>query len=358
MIKSTDITTDLVVKSNSINEGFIDMTKLQYKFTLYAISKIDKSDKKDFRKVCIHESELKELLEWKGENLYEYLKGFEDELLTKKLRFYSVDGERVNINWFSYTKYNPKEGSLEIAFNHDLAPYLLDINIPYTKYLLDNVISLSSKYSTRIYELLIQDKFKGNLSWERTISLEDLRKMLGIPDDKYPHYANFKRKAILQAQKEFIENPDTDITFKFEEIKRGRSVIAIRFLARYKEKPKLISTPKIPKEQIDEFINKFNDTYEANLAGTEQTKKIVSDLMNQKGLEHFENCLKNFASVINAEVKKGHIRSLEGLFMNYAKNEYNFNTNMMSDIKPEVNFDQRNYTKEDFEKYYYKVPEQ
>ena len=44
--------------------------------------------------------------------------------------------------------------------------------------------------------------------------------------------------------------------------------------------------------------------------------------------------------------------------MNYVKYGYNFNTSMIGGYGHEVNFKQREYAEEDFEEFYYRVPEE
>ena len=51
----------LIVKQNNLIEGFMDMTRNEYKLTLYLISKINKNDK-DFRKQKISVNEYANLL--------------------------------------------------------------------------------------------------------------------------------------------------------------------------------------------------------------------------------------------------------------------------------------------------------
>lgn len=223
---------ELIVKENHLIEGFVEMTKNEYKFILYLISKIKKDDE-NFRKQKVSVKEFSDVLDYKGEGLYQYMKEFEDSLIKKHIRIENSEGDRVKINWLSYIRYFNDAGTLEVAFNSDLVPYLLNLDTRFTKYLLKNIIGLNSIYSIRIYELLKQyEKIK-----KRVIKLEDLKKMLGIADDQYKLYGHFKQRILLKAKEELAENEDTDIYFDFEELKRGRKVTAIKFIIKEKEVP-------------------------------------------------------------------------------------------------------------------------
>ncbi|WP_326493425.1 replication initiation protein [Clostridium tagluense] len=61
-----------------------------------------------------------------------------------------------------------------------------------------------------------------------TISIDALRTMFCIQPYEYSRYNDFKRKVLLQAQKE-INLDKTDISLDFKEIKTGRKVTSIKF---------------------------------------------------------------------------------------------------------------------------------
>ena len=94
----------------------------------------------------------------------------------------------------------------------------------FTRYKLANILSMKSKYSPRIYEILKCNEFKkqGFIDFD----LMELRKLLKT-ETVYPLYADFKRKVILQTQKELEKL--SDIWFDFEEIKTGRKVTRLKF---------------------------------------------------------------------------------------------------------------------------------
>ena len=96
-----------------------------------------------------------------------------------------------------------KEAYIELKFNDDLKPMLLELKKLFNKYDIKNIIPLRSVFSFRIFELLKQYESIGH----REIRLEHLKEMLGI-ENKYSLYANFKRKVILQAQKDLVVSQD------------------------------------------------------------------------------------------------------------------------------------------------------
>jgi len=70
--------------------------------------------------------------------------------------------------------------------------------------------------------LLTYDAFRGFYETE----VEHLMKKLKVPKSMLV-YADFKRKVLLQAQKDLAKF--SDITFTFEEIKKGRKIHRLKF---------------------------------------------------------------------------------------------------------------------------------
>lgn len=97
----------------------------------------------------------------------------------------------------------------------------------YIKYQLKNTIALSSQYSMRLYPRL-KDRPMG---W--TVELDELRKMLGATAASYKVFKDFNKHVLQKAVKEI--NEITDIIVGVENIKKGRSVVAIKFHVSSKE---------------------------------------------------------------------------------------------------------------------------
>lgn len=338
---------ELIVKANSLIEGFIEMSQNEYKLTLYLMSKINKEDN-EFRKQRISVKEFSELLEVKQEWLYTYLKSFEDTLASRKIRIFSPNGDRLYIPWFGYVKYEEGEGIIEVAFNHDLSPFLLNIDIPYTKYFLENTKSLNSIYSMRIYELLKQYQALKS----RKIEISELKLMLGILAEEYKNYADFKRRVILQAQKEI--NTKTDIYFEFEEIKESRRVVAIKFIISSNPNnnngnngstraPKKIDGP-VDIEGINN-MNEFIDNFKAKYKGTLEPR-ILQNMIKSHGMDHIQKCFDNFNQYIS-----GSVAGIEGLFVRHIQGQLSKPTRYQK-TPQHLDFAQTNYADEDFEKYY------
>jgi plasmid replication initiation protein len=89
-------------------------------------------------------------------------------------------------------------------------------------YNLKEVANFGSLYTTRLYELIQEFKETGWL----LKSVEQLRDIFAI-GHKFKTYNNFKQKTFAHACKEINDNYDIDL--RFEEEKKGRKVVGVKF---------------------------------------------------------------------------------------------------------------------------------
>lgn len=90
------------------------------------------------------------------------------------------------------------EKLIEIEKNRDGQPQF------YTKYLYEVGIGASNKYAYKLYMIIASWKSKASFS----ISLNELREQLGIDEEEYKEYADFKRRVLLPVQKYLEKKAD------------------------------------------------------------------------------------------------------------------------------------------------------
>lgn len=335
----------LVVKNNNLIEAFFKMSKNEYKLTLYLISKIKKDDK-NFRTQRVTIKEFSELLEISSNGRSNYIKLFEDSLLNNKVSIAYKNGNRLKINWFSSVKYIDGEGILEIKFNKDMEPYLLFITDNFTKFELKNVVKAQSVYTMRLYEIFKQYEKLGS----RILEVKELRLMLGI-SNKYPYYANFKKKVILVGYEEMKSNSIFDIYFEFEEIKQGRRVEEIKFNVISKIVVSEIEQGQINKsESITYLIENFKSIYNGEL-----DYNLTSKLVDVKGIACVYECIENLQNYIT-----GKVDDVARLFFDFTMrygtdDEYKLPQSYMGDGSKPVqmtNYEQRIYDDDFFNSLY------
>jgi len=232
----------------------------QQKIVLSVVSKFQIDDE-DFKIYEVRIRDFHEMLGLQGEPKYTEMKKVTEELLKKSLEITREKGRFLQVNWFSSIEYFEHEGRIEFSFDPKLKPYLLDLKKAYTSYRLSNILSLSSPSSIRLYELMKKWEYLGK--WE--ITIEKLKDRLGIKQQSYSVYGNFKNRIIVPSINEL--NEKTDIQISFKEIKTGRKVVGFEFTIRHSPEKEIklsnpekkeTEKPKVLSKQ-DELRNRLNE---------------------------------------------------------------------------------------------------
>lgn len=111
-------------------------------------------------------------------------------------------------------------------------------NLGYLRYKLRCITSITSRYTYIMFTYLEHNRFRK--SWE--VSVEELKQILDCNADRYKEFKYFKTEVLARVQKEMHEK--TECRYSYEPIKKGRSVVAIRFTVE--------TLPKANIEDIDE----------------------------------------------------------------------------------------------------------
>ncbi|GAS21885.1 replication initiation protein [Salmonella enterica] len=223
---------DLVAyKSNALIEASYKLTLQEQRFLLVCISRLksgeDAPSSDEQKTMTITAAEFHSAFPDMGrQNAETKLKEAIDRLWDRSVIIKNEE-KREEFRWVQYrAQYFKGEAKVEITFSDAIMPYLTQLKGQFTRVVVKNVSSLSSTYSIRIYELLQQFRSTG----DRTISLDDFRSILEL-EDKYSDFKILNRDLIKPAIAELNEKSDLAVTG--ETVKKGRTVVALRF--RFKE---------------------------------------------------------------------------------------------------------------------------
>jgi len=254
----------LVKKSNYfVMNSSYDLSMEEQKIILTLASMVKPEDE-EFKRYKFNISEFIALIGIKNQSQYTEIPTITKGLMKKVFEIQEED-MLIQVAWLSSVVYKKGSGYVELEFSPRLKPYMLKLNSMFTQYKLGNILMMKSKYSPRIYEFLKCNEFKKQKMIE--FSLNQLRKLLKV-ENVYLLYADFKRFVLFPAQKEI--NTLTDISFTFEEIKKGRKVDKIRFYITSNNKH--IELENVPEEKekheeidIDDLIERLQDIIEEKL---------------------------------------------------------------------------------------------
>ncbi|WP_342732330.1 replication initiation protein [Salinibacillus kushneri] len=129
--------------------------------------------------------------------------------------------------------------------------------------------------------------------------MEELRKRLGT-GNKYKEYSNFKLRVIDPARRELSEK--TDIKFNYEELKKGRKVVALKFIisTNREKRTKIVEDTKSTEETLLEELNGLARGYHVS---NEVFYRWVALGKNIWGLEYTSQ-LRNLILYINQQSNK------------------------------------------------------
>lgn len=241
----------LVTQSNKLISAHYDLSLEEQRIILTLASMIQPEDE-EFKSYEFKIKEFIKLLGVSTKTKYTDIPKITENLMKKIIKI-REDKKLIQVSWLSSAVYNERTGTVILRFDPNLKPYLLKLNELFTSFKLANVLNLKSKYAIRIYEILKSYEYRKNKY--TVIEISELRLMLGISDTEYNRYDNFKRKVILQAQKEI--NKKTDLSFDFEEIKTGKKVTSLKFII---SKNPLVASNR--KDECDDVLEEICATSE------------------------------------------------------------------------------------------------
>lgn len=212
----------LVVKSNElINARMNGFSVAQIRLFEMLIAQLEK-EQDEFQPQRIYLSDFVSGTGTKHKGEFERAREVTKSLMGHVIEIW--DGDKLKQRNILYrADYDKKKPYVEIVFHPDLRPYLLQLKERFTSYDVRNILALKKIHSIRLYQLLKQYLFTGTCTFE----VDRLKYILGV-ENKYKKYNDFKKYAIQAAQKEL--SAKCDITFEFEEIKKGRKVELLKFI--------------------------------------------------------------------------------------------------------------------------------
>lgn len=205
-----------------------ELTLSEFKILDTYLSRID-SHKPEKRTVVFEKGELEKLLGVKRirmEELDERLKHLGtpiriDDNYSKNKRF-------TRISLFEKAVAEQDEfgfWQVELTASQTAMKYFFNVeHLGYLRYKLRCITSLTSRYTYIMFLYLEKNRFRK--SWE--VSLDELKLILACDkEDTYKEFKRFNDRLLKRVHKEMHEK--TECRYSYEPVKKGRSVVAVRF---------------------------------------------------------------------------------------------------------------------------------
>ena len=284
----------LVVQSNNLIEARYRLSVEEQKLIKILISKIQPNDI-NFKEYEFKIKEIGEVLGITHNEQYSVLKRVTERLITRSLTFHNPETKRIlQTSWLSSAEYEEGQGTVVLCFDPKLQPLLLQLKSYFTKYNLEQVMQFRGQYTIRFFEF--RKSFLGRNKREVIFKLEELRETLGLKEDEYDQFFDFKRRVLEPARLELLEK--TGQSFSWEPIKQGRGgkIVSIRFIfdgedetiTNKEVQASLLTSsleskePKLP----DDLQQIFNELIKVGVS-----KKIALEMVNQYNVEQLQAAL-------------------------------------------------------------------
>ncbi len=294
---------NLIVKDNSLINASYNLELIEQRLILLAISQArnTKLGITSDTKIEINVSDYIDVYNVKGRSVYENIKNACNTLFERKFTYTEKQNKGVRIaksRWISEIAYNDEIATVDLTFSSAIIPLITMLERHFTSYELEQVADLKSKYSVRLYEVVIAWKTKKETP---IISVEDLRDRLGLVNE-YKTISDFKKWVIELALNEISEKTDIYVTYK--QHKKGRKIIGFSFSfkqkkPKQKEKiPDMLVPIKMSNKQRSFFASKLSELHECstlpygNQSYEALARWIEQDLLKIERAEFYRPLLK------------------------------------------------------------------
>lgn len=227
---------DLVVKDNALINASYNLDLVEQRLILLAIVEARESGKgiNANNPLEVHAESYINQFNVARQTAYQALKDASKDLFARQFSYQEINKrgniENVLSRWVSEIRYIDAEATVKLIFAPAIVPLITKLEEQFTKYELQQVSNLSSAYAVRLYELLIAWRSTGQTP---VIELEEFRKKIGVLDDEYTRMGNFKDRVLHLAIAQV--NEFTDISVKYEQHKKGRSIYGFSFSFKQKK---------------------------------------------------------------------------------------------------------------------------
>ena len=238
----------LVVKDNALINASYNLELTEQRLIMLAIINARESGQGSTAdsKLEIHASDYAKLFNVSIDASYKALREAVNNLFNRQFSYiaeYKRTGKTgvVRSRWVSRIFYVDDLALLEITFAPDVVPLITRLEEHFTSYQAKQVAHLTSKYATRLYELLIAWREVGKVP---PIEIGEFRNRLGLLDTEYTAMNNFKSRVLEPSIKQINEH--TDITVTYEQHKKGRVISGFSFKLKQKQQAKKIEANRDP----------------------------------------------------------------------------------------------------------------
>ena len=234
---------NLVVKTNKINEALQNLSLAEVRIIQLAIvdARETATGLSTDKPLRIDASRYAEVFDTTRQNAYQRMKDAEETLFNRRFTYFDDNKKPIKSRWLQQVQYHDGEGAMDLVFTLAVVEGISRIDGLeqfFTSYLLEQTTQFDSVYSVRLYELLTQWRAAKKTP---CFELDVFRQQMGLGVNEYKRMNDFKKRVLDLGVSEI--NGKSDLKVKYENVKKGRSIIGFKFIVHEK--------PKTKAEQVD-----------------------------------------------------------------------------------------------------------
>ncbi|QOW51649.1 replication initiation protein (plasmid) [Acinetobacter sp. YH12138] len=249
---------ELIVKDNALIQASYTLDTVEQRLILLAIAEARETGHgiTENSLLEVHASSYINTFNVEKHTAYTVLRDASRSLFDRYVTYHDINPKTgkdrsFHCRWVDKIGYEPQSGIVFLRFTQDIVPLITRLEENFTKYELQQVSRLTSSYAIRLYELLIQWRSVGKTP---IFDLSIFRQQLGVETQQYKTMSNFKTYVLDFALNQV--NELTDITAKYEQHKKGRTISGFSFTLKQKK----ASSTKVVKEQNPtDLFSKLSD---------------------------------------------------------------------------------------------------
>lgn len=227
----------VVVKDNALVQASYTLDIIEQRLILLAIAEARETSHgiTENSLLKIHASSYINTFNVESHTAYTVLRDASKNLFERYVTYHDINPKTgkdrsFHCRWVDKIGYEQKSGIVYLRFTQEIVPLITRLEANFTKYDLQQVSKLTSAYAIRLYELLIQWRSAGKTPF---FNLSTFRQQLGVEEHQYKTMSNFKTNVLEYALEQV--NKSTDISAKYQQHKKGRSISGFSFSFKLKK---------------------------------------------------------------------------------------------------------------------------
>lgn len=216
-----------VIAANDLIKGKSELTLQEARLVRLLIMQVAMRDA-DLKTYQCKIQDLAGFLNVPSSNLYRDIRDICDSLLSRRISIQTGNPKDPwkKFQWVQLAEYHA-DGTITLMLSEQIKPYVVELSKWFTKYKFSEILSMTSYYAIRLYELMLcYDGLMQDGDGTFDFTLEYLRVFFSC-DSKYKQNGDFVKNVIDIAETEI--NAKSNIALRHEFIKSGKKITGLKF---------------------------------------------------------------------------------------------------------------------------------